>query len=52
MDIETAQTRMDTDQKVKYKGQEYTILGINKLNGTVTLAFGPIGKDVKVEELD
>lgn len=52
MEMEIVQKKMDTNQKVKYQGEEYKIIGINKLNGTVTLAFGPIGKDVKVEELD
>lgn len=52
MTIEEAQQRMDSDKPVKYRGHLYTVLGINKLNNMVTIAQGPIGKDVKASELD
>lgn len=42
---------MDNDKPVIYRNHEYKVIGINKLNNTVTIAQGPIGKDVKVSEL-
>lgn len=52
MTIETVNKLMDSGKKVMYHGKPYKILGLNELNNTVTLAMGPIGKDVKVSELD
>ena len=52
MTIEEVQQRMDTDQHVKYRGHLYMVIGINKLNNMVTIAQGPIGKDVKASELE
>lgn len=51
MTIEEVQQRMDTDQPVKYREHLYMVIGINKLNNMVTIAQGPISKDVKVSEL-
>lgn len=42
---------MDNDKSVTYHGNSYKVIGINKLNNTVTIAQGAIGKDVKVSEL-
>lgn len=52
MTIEEAQKCMDNDKLVTYRGNSYKAIGINKLNNTVTIAQGPIGKDVKVSEID
>ena len=43
---------MDNDKPVIYHGNSYMVIGINKLNNMVTIAQGPIGKDVKASELD
>lgn len=51
MEIDEAQKCMDNDQPVIYRNHEYMVIGINKLNNTVTIAQGPIGKDVKASEL-
>lgn len=52
MEINEAQKCMDNDQPVIYHGNSYKVIGINKLNNTVTIAQGPIGKDVEVSELE
>ena len=51
MEINEAQKCMDNDKPVIYHGNSYKVIGINKLNNMVTIAQGPIGKDVKVSEL-
>ena len=51
MTIDEAQKYMDNDQPIVYRNHEYMIIGTNKLNNMVTIAQGPIGKDVKVSEL-
>ena len=51
MEIDKIQKCMDNDKSVIYYGNSYKVIGINKLNNTVTIAQGPIGKDVKVSEL-
>lgn len=51
MEIDKVQKYMDNDKPVIYHNHEYMVIGINKLNNTVTIAQGPIGKDVKVSEL-
>ena len=52
MEIDKIQKCMDNDKPVIYHGNSYMVIGINKLNNMVTIAQGPIGKDVKVSELD
>ena len=52
MEIDKIQKCMDNDKPVIYRNHEYMVIGINKLNNTVTIAQGPIGKDVKASELD
>lgn len=51
MQIDKIQKCMDNDKPVIYRNHEYMIIGTNKLNNMVTIAQGPIGKDVKVSEL-
>ena len=51
MQIDKIQKCMDNDKPVIYHGNSYKVIGINKLNNTVTIAQGPIGKDVKASEL-
>lgn len=51
MTIDEAQKYMDNDQPIVYRNHEYMIIGTNKLNNMVTIAQGPIGKDVKVSEV-
>ena len=51
MQIDKIQKCMDNDKPVIYHGNSYKVIGINKLNNMVTIAQGPIGKDVKVSEL-
>ena len=51
MQIDKIQKCMDNDKPVIYHNHEYMVIGINKLNNMVTIAQGPIGKDVKVSEL-
>lgn len=50
--MDEIKTMMEKGLRVYYKGKVYEILGVNELNNTVTIANGPIGKDVKASELD
>nr|DAQ57425.1 MAG TPA: hypothetical protein [Caudoviricetes sp.] len=52
MQIDKVQKCMDNDKPVIYRNHEYMVIGINKLNNMVTIAQGPIGKDVKASEVD
>lgn len=52
MQIDKIQKCMDNDKPVIYLNHEYMVIGINKLNNMVTIAQGPIGKDVKASEVD
>ena len=52
MQIDKVQKCMDNDKPVIYRNHEYMVIGINKLNKMVTIAQGPIGKDVKASEVD
>lgn len=51
MTIEEAQKKMDINQPVDYHGKIRRVIGINKLNNTVTIDVGMIGKDVAASEL-
>ena len=52
MEMDRIQKCMDNDKPVTYHGNSYKVIGINKLNNTVTIAQGPIGKTIDVSEVE